>query len=354
MCLGTIIRFNVARTSSDVMNDELEYLANLCSGGADPAVGLPIGDDTPTAQEHASSTNVELDSMIALAQVVNTKRFQSRSWELCQHARSAKQLKTITAIVEAKTQADSTKDLYLAVALFNNSGLKDYRKDVGGAKLNPSQMAAVVTHTACTPPTTGRFHDTMRRKQNNCADSLATFCLVLQDRAMNRIFRPPDRSLDGLAKSNVSDRSVVLLRLVNYQLQFDSTTQWLQMKKEDTNSSGKRVHGGRYLQHVMMQCAAASTTAVTADGELRIKTEPDFKKGVVLEGTTSDHILVAVLMRCPIDFEDPRDLATISSKADSVTIGFCLDRCSSNPVCVRWIAWKIEETGFTSSGGVEW
>ena len=97
---------NVAHTSSNGMNDELEYLANLCSGGGDPAVVVPICDDTPIAQEHASSTNVELDSMIVVANVVNPKRFQSRSWELC----------TMAAIVEAKTDVDSGKDLDLAVA----------------------------------------------------------------------------------------------------------------------------------------------------------------------------------------------------------------------------------------------
>ena len=261
-----------------------------------------------------------IDRLVELAQPRPVgRRFEQRSHALAAYMRQSNKAFGATRQVDAlRSVVDATAALVQVLDRGCKDGLTMHSKRFTSA--DQSLIADMTISTACGATVRGS-DGTRRHRQNVAAKIVATCALMVQKERINKQLRAP-----------VADHSQTIKV---YSLAFDSTKQRVKTNRRDL-LPGEAQTASASMQKVFAQHGILSVLTWCL-GQCATESDPFLVKAGILEGSSCDLQLDAILRDLPVDLENPVELRRVVTSCSSFWFVFCVDRDSSNHMCLAYI-----------------
>ena len=125
-----------------------------------------------------------------------------------------------------------------------------------------------------------------------------------------------------------------------FACQWDETSQRFKAMLKDTGTAGDRQTTTGLLHQVMVFSGIVADVGVRGDG---LQVEPWLARPMVVDSTSANHLLQAVLRSLPFDISDRACMERISVACDVMLFTITTDRASSNAVVGAWLAQQVDK-----------
>lgn len=321
--------------SNEKAAERMDGLEDLIALGGDPpehgrsdlalVAGMGHADALPPllAEERALAEGLDDLSLVqALAEQPQRKRYEQRSWEVCQHARD------VRAAMSSKRSAETER-----------AEVKRLRSQLG-------EVAAtfpVVARTLGLPSERRPFDERraltlmrlafgeairgasqFRKVQADAVALVAATARALQHSFVSSILRPPPLAP---SEQTLEDPLVCVHTL---EWQWDETAQRVKGLQHDRMTNEHMNHANAAVQ-VMVQTGLLRSYRCRLGGmPTQTVHEQVFCRSLLLQEQTADFILEGLLRSLPFDISDPTVVEDLASKCDFLVLSCAMDRASAN------------------------